>query len=71
MENYDKTYEEVEEFNAAFNFVEDDDALLAAKKAFHVEYLFPWQRLVISNIMDSYSDQSSNEFKRIKQESEK
>ena len=71
MENYDKTYEEVEEFNAAFNFVEDDDALLAAKKAFHVEYLFPWQRLVISNIMDSYRDQSSNEFKRIKQESQK
>ena len=71
MENYDKTYEEVEEFNAAFNFVEDDDALLAAKKAFHVEYLFPWQRLVISNILDSYRDHSSTEFKRIKQESQK
>lgn len=71
MEDYEKTFDEVEEFNATHIFVEDDDALLAAKKAFHVEYLFPWQRLVISNIMDSYKDQTSLEVQRIKKQAEK
>ena len=32
---------------------EDDDATAAAKKAFGVRFLFPWQRLVVSNILDA------------------
>lgn len=36
------------------DFVEDDEAVVAAKNAFGVNYLFPWQRLVISNILDSF-----------------
>lgn len=35
---------------------EDDEAVIAARKAFGVDYLFPWQRLVISNILDSFKD---------------
>lgn len=31
----------------------EDEASLAAQKAFGIKYLFPWQRLVISNILDS------------------
>jgi len=30
-----------------------DEATVAAKKAFNINYLFPWQRLVIQNILDS------------------
>lgn len=33
----------------------DDEATLAAQKAFHITYLFPWQRIVIANILDSAS----------------
>lgn len=68
METYDKTQEEIEEFNASHIFVNDDEALEAAKKAFHVEYLFPWQRLVISNIMDSYHDQHTREVLALKED---
>ena len=32
----------------------DDDALGAAKRAFGISYLYPWQRLVIANIIDAY-----------------
>lgn len=38
---------------------EDDEAVIAARKAFGVDYLFPWQRLVISNILDSFKDYES------------
>ena len=31
----------------------DDQATLAAQKAFGITYLYPWQRIVIANIMDS------------------
>lgn len=31
----------------------DDDVLAAAKKAFGISYFFPWQRIVIANILDS------------------
>ncbi len=65
---FNRTFDELEEFNATHIFVNDDDALEAAKKAFHVEYLFPWQRLVISNIMDSYRDQHSMEVQRLKEQ---
>ncbi|MCR5612856.1 RecQ family ATP-dependent DNA helicase [Treponema sp.] len=71
METYSKTKDEVDEFNASHIFVDDDPALLAAKKAFHVEYLFPWQRLVISNIMDSFRDQNSIEVKLLKKKAER
>lgn len=64
-EDYSKSFSEVEDFNASHIFVEDDPALIAAKKAFHVKYLFPWQRLVISNILDSYKDQHSPEVKAL------
>ena len=32
----------------------DDDVLVAAKRAFGISYLYPWQRLVIANIIDAY-----------------
>lgn len=31
----------------------DDPALMAAQKAFGITYLYPWQRIVIANIMDA------------------
>ena len=65
METYVFTHDELDEFNATHVFVEDDPALRAAKKAFNIQYLFPWQRLVISNIMDSYRDQNLLEVKRL------
>lgn len=34
-------------------FLYCDEATLAAQKAFGIKYLFPWQRLVIANILDS------------------
>ncbi len=39
-------------FDADQTFVEDE-AVKAARKAFGIKYLFPWQRLVVSNILDS------------------
>ena len=32
---------------------DDDPATLAAQRAFHITYLYPWQRIVIANILDS------------------
>lgn len=32
----------------------DDAAVIAARERFGIRYLFPWQRLVIANIVDSY-----------------
>ena len=29
-----------------------DGAILAARNGFHVDFLFPWQRIVIANILD-------------------
>ena len=69
METYIYTQDELDEFNATHVFAEDDEVLLAAKKAFKVEYLFPWQRLVISNILDSYRDQNTVEVKNLKDKS--
>ena len=34
----------------------DDRAVIAARKAFGIKYLFPWQRLVVSNILDCYEN---------------
>lgn len=31
----------------------DDPAVIAAQKSFGIKYLYPWQRLVIANILDS------------------
>ena len=47
----------------------DDEVTLAARKAFGINYLFPWQRLVIANILDaaecagSGSEKSKNDEK--------
>ena len=54
-----KNIEQVEDFNASHIFAEDDAALNIAKTFFHVQYLFPWQRLVISNITDSFNSLNS------------
>lgn len=43
------------------NFETDDQALLAARKAFGITYLFPWQRIVIANILDSTEHQDYGE----------
>ena len=71
METYVFTHDELDEFNATHVFVEDDPALRAAKKSFNIQYLFPWQRLVISNIIDSYRDQNLLEVKELKEKSSK
>ena len=36
----------------------DDPAVLAAMESFGIKYLFPWQRLVIANIMDAASGEN-------------
>lgn len=38
----------------ADDFCPDDPAAQAALENFGIKYLFPWQRLVVGNIMDSY-----------------
>ena len=38
----------------ADDFFCDDPAVLAARERFGIQYLYPWQRLVIANIIDSY-----------------
>ncbi len=45
---------EIVKFDAD-NFFCDDSAAMAALENFGIKYLFPWQRLVVANIMDSYS----------------
>ena len=37
------------------DFFDDDIATKIAKKYFGIRYLFPWQKLVISNILDSHN----------------
>lgn len=40
----------------------DDEVLLAAKKAFGISYLYPWQRIVIANILDAASSYGTSHF---------
>ena len=54
----EKNFLQVEQFNAEHLFAEDDVVLKTAKEKFKIEYLFPWQRLVISNILESYKNQN-------------
>ncbi len=42
--------------------VDGDFVTDAARKAFGIEYLFPWQRLVIANIMDSAENVHERDF---------
>ena len=35
------------------DFYTDDEALIAARKAFGINYLYPWQSIVIANILDA------------------
>ena len=35
------------------NTLDSDEVLQAAKKTFGISYFFPWQRIVIANILDS------------------
>ena len=44
-------------FDADFSEA-DDELLSVAKKVFGVKYLYPWQRLVIGNILDAAADAS-------------
>ena len=46
----------------------DDEATLAAQKAFHITYLFPWQRIVIANILDSAEQLSTSHKNSLVQE---
>ncbi len=45
--------DELVKFDAE-DFFCDDPAAMAALENFGIKYLFPWQRLVVANIMDSY-----------------
>lgn len=40
---------------------EADPVTLAAQKAFNIKYLYPWQRLVIANILDDLDDRDEPE----------
>ena len=40
----------------------DDEVLSVAKNVFGVKHLFPWQRLVIGNILDAASDMAAGAF---------
>ncbi len=39
---------------------EEDPVTIAAQKAFGINYLYPWQRLVIANILDDLDDSDSD-----------
>lgn len=39
---------------------EEDPVTIAAQKAFGIKYLYPWQRLVIANILDELDDRDSD-----------
>ncbi len=39
----------------------DDEAAIACEKAFGIKYMFPWQRLVVANIMDAFAASSSRD----------
>lgn len=67
----EKNFLQVEQFNAEHLFVEDDVVLKTAKEKFKIEYLFPWQRLVISNILESYKNQNEIIFNDLKKKTEK
>lgn len=54
-----------EELRVPVFFAEDDEVLNTAKKFFHVSYLFPWQRLVISNILESFEAVCSGEAQKL------
>lgn len=43
------------------DYYEIDIVAEATKKAFNIEYLYPWQRLVIANILDPVIDEDSGE----------
>lgn len=64
-----KSFLQVEQFNAEHVFVEDDLVLKTAKEVFKIEYLFPWQRLVISNILESYKNQNESSVKELEKKS--
>ena len=50
----DAEFEELLENSASDEIeAEDDEATAAARGAFGVKFLFPWQRMVISNILDA------------------
>ena len=59
----DKTYlsenqefheiQELDEEKVTYSLAEYDEVSKSALDAFGIKYLFPWQRIVISNILDS------------------
>ena len=42
------------------DYIEIDEVAVATQKAFGIKYLYPWQRLVIANILDDIDDFSSS-----------
>ncbi len=55
--NYIYSVENIQKVDADEIFC-DDPAVLAAMESFGIKYLFPWQRLVIANIMDAASGEN-------------
>ncbi|MCR5763913.1 MAG: RecQ family ATP-dependent DNA helicase [Treponema sp.] len=45
-----------------FNEIIFDEVSEIAKKTFGIKFLYPWQRLVIANILDAVQDPEENEF---------
>lgn len=45
------------------NIWTDDEASIAAQNSFGIKYMYPWQRLVVANIMDAfnYREESDND----------
>ena len=55
--------------NSEINFENDDFILKTAQEAFGITYLYPWQRLVIANILDPVIEKSDKDenYKTIEQ----
>lgn len=45
----------------------DDEVLLAARKAFGITYLYPWQRIVIANILSAQEEIPEEEIEQIEE----
>ena len=49
--------EEIVQNEQVLDFVEEDPVSLAARENFGIQYLYPWQRMVIANILEAYEYQ--------------
>ncbi len=61
MKNEENISDCEENFNTEEKFTSDDFVTQTAYNAFGIKYLYPWQRLVIANILEAYEYQQHKE----------